>query len=284
MSELTLTLSALLAEGRGKLKAAGIPQAAPEAVRLWADLNDEVPARALLERERPVEPSAAASFVAALERRARGEPLAYVTGWTGFRRLKFRIDRRVLIPRPETEGLVELILERAHRGRVADVGTGSGCIALSLATEGGYDAVVGVDRSAAALAVAELNRKLTGGVVELLLGDLTAALATGSLDALVSNPPYLTDREHEELEPAVSHWEPREALVSGEDGLEATVRLLDDGRRVLRPGGWLALEVDVNRASAVAALAWGLGWEAVEVRADLFGRERFLLARRSERS
>jgi len=284
VAELTLTLSALLAEGRAKLKAAGIPEPGREALRLWADLNDEVPARALLERERAVEPSAAASFGAALERRARGEPLAYVTGWTGFRRLKLRIDRRALIPRPETEGLVELVLQRAAGGRVADVGTGSGCIALSLATEGCYDAVVGVDRSAAALAVAELNRKLTGGAVELLQGDLTAALASGSLDALVSNPPYLTAREHEELEAAVSQWEPREALVSGEDGLCATARLLDDGRRVLRSGGWLALELDVNRAPAVAALAWGLGWEAVEVRADLFGRERFLLARRSERS
>ncbi len=284
MAELTLTLSALLAEGRAKLKAAGIPEPGREALRLWADLNDEVPARALLERERAVEPSAAASFGAALERRARGEPLAYVTGWTGFRRLKLRIDRRALIPRPETEGLVELVLQRAAGGRVADVGTGSGCIALSLATEGCYDAVVGVDRSAAALAVAELNRKLTGGAVELLQGDLTAALASGSLDALVSNPPYLTDREHQELDRAVSRWEPREALVSGEDGLDATARLLDDGRRVLRSGGWLALELDVNRAPAVAALAWGLGWEAVEVRADLFGRERFLLARRSERS
>jgi len=284
VAELTLTLSALLAEGRAKLKAAGIPEPGREALRLWADLNDEVPARALLERERAVEPSAAASFGAALERRARGEPLAYVTGWTGFRRLKLRIDRRALIPRPETEGLVELVLQRAAGGRVADVGTGSGCIALSLATEGCYDAVVGVDRSAAALAVAELNRKLTGGAVELLQGDLTAALASGSLDALVSNPPYLTDREHQELDRAVSRWEPREALVSGEDGLDATARLLDDGRRVLRSGGWLALELDVNRAPAVAALAWGLGWEAVEVRADLFGRERFLLARRSERS
>lgn len=284
MSELTLTLFNLLADGRAKLKAAGIPEPGREALRLWADLNDEAPARALLERDRAVEPTAVGSFLAAVERRARGEPLAYVTGWTGFRRLELRIDRRALIPRPETEGLVELVLERANRGRVADVGTGSGCIALSLATEGCYDAVVGVDRSAASLALASLNRNLTGGAIDLVRGDLTAALATGSFDVLVSNPPYLTACEHEALEPAVSQWEPREALVSGEDGLGATARLLDDGRRVLRPGGWLALELDANRASAVAALAWGLGWEAVEVCADLFGRERYLLARRSERS
>jgi release factor glutamine methyltransferase len=284
VSELTLTLSTLLADGRAKLSAAGIPEPGREALRLWADLNDEVPARSLLERDRTVAPIAAGSFLTAVERRAQGEPLAYVTGWAGFRRLELRIDRRALIPRPETEGLVELVLKRADGGRVADLGTGSGCIALSLATEGGYDAVVGVERSAATLALASVNRTLTGGAVDFVRSDLTAALAAASFDVLVSNPPYLTAREHEELEPAVSQWEPREALVSGEDGLGATARLLDDGRRVLRPGGWLALELDANRAATVAALAWGLGWEAVEVCADLFGRERYLLARRSERS
>jgi len=279
-----LTLSTLLADGRATLRAATIPEPGREALRLWADLNGEVPARSLLERDRAVAPIAAGSFLTAVERRAQGEPLAYVTGWAGFRRLELRIDRRALIPRPETEGLVELVLERADGGRVADVGTGSGCIALSLATEGCYDAVVGVERSAATLALASVNRTLTGGAVDLVRSDLTAALATASFDVLVSNPPYLTAREHEELEPAVSQWEPREALVSGEDGLCATARLLDDGRRVLRPGGWLALELDANRASTVAGLAWDLGWEAVEVCADLFGRERYLLARRSERS
>jgi release factor glutamine methyltransferase len=188
-----------------------------------------------------------------------------------------------LIPRPETEGLVDLVLERVSGGRVADLGTGSGCIALSLAIERRYDAVLAVDSSADALALAEENRQLTGAGVTLVRGDLTPGLAAGSFDALVSNPPYLTEREYAELDPAVSRWEPREALVSGADGLNATVRLLDEGRRVLRSGGWLALELDASRAAALAALARGLGWGGVEVRVDLFGRERYLLARRSER-
>jgi release factor glutamine methyltransferase len=227
-------------------------------------------------------PNLAAAFLGAVERRARGEPLSYVTGWTGFRLLKLRIDRRSLIPRPETEGLVELLLERVGGGRVADVGTGSGCIALSLATEGRYDRVIAIDRSRAALALAAVNRELVGAPVTLVRGDLTAPLRSRSLDGLVSNPPYLTATEYSDLDTSVAGWEPRDALVSGDDGLDATIRLLHDGSRVLRSGGWIALELDVNRAATVAELARTGEWEAVEVRADLFGRERYLLARRSK--
>lgn len=283
MPEVVLPLADVLAEARAQLGAAGIPEPAREALRLWADLGGASAGRALLDRSRPVDPAAAARLMTAVGRRAQGEPLAYVTGWSGFRRLELRIDRRALIPRPETEGLVDLVLDRVSAGRVADLGTGSGCVALSLATEGRYDAVLAVDSSAEALALAGENRQLTGAAVTLVRGDLTAGLVAGSLDALVSNPPYLTEREYAELDPGVSRWEPREALVSGADGLGATVRLLDEGRRVVRPGGWLVMELDASRASAVAALARGLGWGAVEVRVDLFGRERYLLARRSER-
>ena len=283
MPELALKLSEVLAEGRARLDAVGIPEPAREALRLWADLTDDQPARALLVRGRQVDPAVAARFMDGVERRAGGEPLAYVTGWTGFRRLELRIDRRALIPRPETEGLVDLVLERVPAGRVADIGTGSGCIALSLATEGRYELVVGLDRSDDALRLAEENRRLTGAPVALLRGDFLDGVATDCLDAVVSNPPYISEREYADLDASVAHWEPREALVSGVDGLDATVRLLDEARRVLRPCGWLALEIDAGRATATAALARGLGWGAVEVRVDLFGRERYLLARRSDR-
>ena len=283
MPDLALTLSEVLAEGRARLDAAGIPEAAREALRLWSDLADQEPAQALLDRARPVDPETAARFMGGVERRAGGEPLAYVTGWTGFRRLELRIDRRALIPRPETEGLVDLVLERVPAGRVADVGTGNGCVALSLATEGRYQLVLGMDRSEAALALAQENRHLTRAPVALARGDFLEGLAAGSLDAVVSNPPYISEGEFGHLDPSVTRWEPREALVSGADGLDATVRLLDESRRVVRSGGWLALEVDAGRATAAAALARGLGWEAVEVRVDLFGRERYLLARRSDR-
>jgi len=282
VTELTGSLTGLLAEARRILGTAGILDPAREALLLWADMSDEPAAGVLLASSRTLDPNLAAAFLGAVERRARGEPLSYVTGWTGFRLLKLRIDRRALIPRPETEGLVELLLERVGGGRVADVGTGSGCIALSLATEGRYERVIAIDRSPAALALAAVNRELVGAPVTLVRGDLTAPLRSRSLDGLVSNPPYLTATEYSDLDTSVAGWEPRDALVSGDDGLDATIRLLHDGSRVLRSGGWIALELDVNRAATVAELARTGEWEAVEVRADLFGRERYLLARRSK--
>jgi len=282
VTELTGSLTGLLAEARRILGTAGILDPAREALLLWADMSDEPAAGVLLASSRTLAPNLAAAFLGAVERRARGEPLSYVTGWTGFRLLKLRIDRRALIPRPETEGLVELLLERVGGGRVADVGTGSGCIALSLATEGRYERVIAIDRSPAALVLAAVNRELVGAPVTLVRGDLTAPLRSRSLDGLVSNPPYLTATEYSDLDTSVAGWEPRDALVSGDDGLDATIRLLHDGSRVLRSGGWIALELDVNRAATVAELARTREWEAVEVRADLFGRERYLLARRSK--
>jgi release factor glutamine methyltransferase len=256
-----------IAAAAERLRAAGVPEPRREALRIWRDLSS-----------RPE-----AEFMAAAERRAGGEPLAYVTGQAGFRHLELRADQRALIPRPETEQLVELVLRVAPTGRVADVGTGTGCIALSLATEGRYSQVVAIDRSAAALSLAEANRNLIGAAtVRLLHGDLTEPLAPACLDALVSNPPYLTDTEWRELDGSVATWEPAEALVSGSDGLRDTGRLLDDGRRVLRRGGWMALELDCRRAAEVAELATRLGWREVQVIRDHFGRERFLLARRSD--
>lgn len=256
-----------LADATAALHLSGIPEPRREALRIWRDLAG-----------RPE-----SEFVAAVERRAGGEPLAYVTGQAGFRHLVLRADRRALIPRPETEQLAELALTVAPGGRAADIGTGTGCIALSLATEGRYHEVIAVDRSAAALALARDNRAQVGARrVHLLRGDLTEPLASGSLDVLVANPPYLTDAESRELDASVATWEPLEALASGPDGLRDTRRLLEDGRRVVRPGGWLALELDCRRAARVAALASALGWSGVQVTRDLFGRERYLIARRSD--
>lgn len=283
MPDVAVTRAALLAEAEARFRAAGIAEPWREALRIWADLRGAPPGTAFLERDRTAAPAEESAYLRAVERRAAGEPLAYVTGRAGFRRLELQIDRRALIPRPETEGLVEGLLARAATGRVADVGTGSGCIALSLATEGRYDAVVAIDRSADALALARANRALIGAAVNLVRGDLTSTLATGSLDALVSNPPYLTDAEYAALDPSVARWEPAAALASGPGGLDATARLLDDGRRVLVPGGWIALEVDASRARAVGGLARQLDWTDVEIGVDLFGRERYLFARRSER-
>ena len=281
-SEAEVCRRALLAEGTVALEAAGIGAPRREARRLWTDLLGESPFQAVLDDDQPVHPERAAAYASAVERRAAGEPLAYVTGWTGFRHLTLRCDRRALIPRPETEGLVDLVLARAPCGRIADVGTGSGCLALSLAAEGGYAAVVAVDLSADALDLAAENARFLAAPLALVRGDLCASLRPGSLDALVSNPPYLTTAELANLDPSVRSWEPALALTSGADGLEATTRLLHEARAAVRPGGWLALEIDCTRAAECAARAGALGWTGVAIHADLFGRERYLLARRSD--
>ena len=271
----------LIQEGADRLTEAGVPEPRRQAVRIWAELSQAAQGDMLLDRGLDVDSAEAARYQHAIERRASGEPLPHVTGWTGFRHLSLRSDRRALIPRPETEGLVELLLQRTRGGRVVDIGTGSGCIALSLALEGGFTEVVGVDRSAEALALAGENRELTSARLELVQGDLCSPLRAGTFDALISNPPYLTAAEYAGLDPSVRDWEPAIALESGEDGLETTVRLLDQGRGVLRASGWLALEVDCARARSAAHLASALGWEDVRIHLDLFGRERYLLARRS---
>lgn len=224
-------------------------------------------------------PDAEARFEALVARRLAGEPLAYVTGIAGFRRLLLRVDRRVLIPRPETEGLVELVLREAPTGRVADVATGSGCIALALADEGPYSEVVATDASAAALEVARANATRLGLPVSFLAGDLLAPLAGRRFDAVVSNPPYLSGAEHAALDPSVRDWEPAGALESGPEGMDHTRRLLGGARAVLAPGGLLALEVDERRAALTAAEAERLGWERVTMTDDLFGRARYVLAR-----
>ena len=120
--------------------------------------------------------------------------------------------------------------------------------------------------------------------MELVQADLCSALAAQSLDALISNPPYLTTGEYSGLDSSVRNWEPQSALVSGEDGLEVTARLLHDAKRIVRPEGWLAVEVDCTRGHSAAHQAAALGWEDVSVHVDLFGRERYLLARRSNAS
>jgi release factor glutamine methyltransferase len=276
-------LRVLLGEGTHRLRDAGALEPRREALRLWTELSGMQPAHGVWPGDHPVSSALVIRFHEAVGRRAAGEPLAHVTGWAGFRHLSLRSDRRALIPRPETEGLVELLLQRVRSGVVADVGTGTGCIALSLAREGSFTHIVAVDQSSAALELARSNCELVAVTgVSLVQGDLCAPLGEEAFDAVISNPPYLTEQEYELLDGSVRDWEPSLALVSGADGLEATGRLLDQSRRVLRPGGWLAIEVDCARARVAANQAGRLGWQEVSIQVDLFGRERYLLARRSD--
>ena len=267
MNEAPVVRSPVLSEAIRRLAAAGIPEPAREAARLWAGAQGGDPA---------------AAMVRSVERRASGEPLAHVTGTAGFRHLELRCDGRALIPRPETEGLVDLVLARVREGRALDVGTGSGCIALSLAQEGNFHLVVGVDQSREALGLARENVRLTGLDVRLAAGDLCEGFVPDSFDVLVANPPYLTDEEYRTLDPSVKGWEPAGALASGPDGLDATRRLLRSALAVVRPGGWIGLEVDCIRAAQAGCEAAALGWTEVCLYEDLFKRPRYLIARRSE--
>lgn len=269
---------ALWAEATARLAAAGVAEPRREALAIAGELADGV-AALLLGRDAEVDPAWAERYLLAIARRAAGEPRAYVTGSIGFRTLDLLVDRRVLIPRPETERLVEVALARVRDGVAVDVGTGSGAIALSLAAEGAFSEVIGIDRSPGALEVARANADRSGRRVTWMEGDLLAPLAGRTVDLLVSNPPYLTEAEHDALEPAVRDWEPPMALRGGADGLDPYRRLLAGGGAVLRRGGWLALEVDARRAGATADLAMAHRWCAVTVLDDLFGRARYLVAR-----
>jgi len=218
--------------------------------------------------------------------RCRGVPFAYAAGRTGFRTLDLAVDPRALIPRPETEGLVELALAALQRGagpdaRVADIGTGCGCIALSLAVEGAV-AVLAVDRDpgAATLARENVARVRPAAPVDVREGDLLEPLGGERFQAIVANPPYLTEAEMMTLDPAVRSFEPRAALDGGADGLVHTGRLLAGAEALLVPNGFLALEIDERRASLVRALAVRHGWRRAAIHDDLFGRPRYLLAYR----
>jgi release factor glutamine methyltransferase len=283
MPEAGPIIRGVIAEGAERLRRQGIPESRREALRIWGDLSGDRSAGMSAQSD-IADPAVLDRFEQAVDRRAAGEPLAYVTGVAGFRHLTLRCDRRALIPRPETEGLIDLLLPRVHSGRVADVGTGSGCLALSLAGEAAFRLIVGVDRSSNAITLARENVALSRGnaPIHLVEGDLCEPLRGGAFDALVSNPPYLRLDEYGELDQSVRQWEPASALIGGPGGLECTGRLLEQGREVVRSGGWVALEVDSSRAGATARLATECGWHNVSIYDDLFGRERYLLAQRSD--
>lgn len=282
-AERRLTIQGALDRATAVLATAGIREPRREAIRLLGDMLGMTQAEVILGRAGVLEPDRRRWLDRAVERRARGEPLAYVTGLAGFRRLELRVDRRTLIPRPETEGVVDHALRLCPCGDAVDIGTGTGCLALSLRLEGRYRCVLAVDRSAEALAVAADNRHRLGLAVDLVRADLTSALASASVDLIVSNPPYISAAEYAGLDPDVLAFEPRMALESGADGLEATRRLVADGPRVLRTGGWLVVEIAADRGEASARLAVEAGFGQVRVDDDVYGRPRYLTACKEER-
>ncbi len=284
-----VTWRSLLAGAEAALAAAGLASPSVDArrlverasgldgVALVVDLDESAPRRSV------------GHLDAMVARRVEGEPLQYVTGRWGFRHLDLLVDNRVLIPRPETELVVEVALGElrstsgARPSLAVDLGTGSGAIALSLAVEVVTTSVWATDVSPAALAVARANLAGIGrpaARVRLVEGDWFAALPAelaGRIDLVVANPPYVA--EAEDLPAEVADWEPQAALVAGPTGMEDLARIVAEAPAWLSPGGSLVLELAPHQARSMVAEARSVGFATVEVRPDLTGRDRVLVGR-----
>jgi release factor glutamine methyltransferase len=262
-----------LAETTERLEAAGCESPSVDAEILISHVLGTSRSELALEPKRKLSHEEASELEALVTRRAKREPLAYVLGEWGFRRLTLTVDRRVLVPRPETEVVVERCLRRLDgigEPRVLDVGTGSGAIALAIADEHPGAQVSAVDASPGALEVAGANVLATGLAVDLREWDLFAGLPDGPWDLVVSNPPYVLPEELDTLQEEVREWEPREALV----GLGATEAVTRGALDVLVAGGALVLEVAAGDAGRVASLLEELGYSDVSTTEDLAGRDR----------
>jgi release factor glutamine methyltransferase len=231
-----------------------------------------------MHHDRPLEDAERDEFRELVRRRGEREPLAYVLGEWGFRRLTLKTDRRALVPRPETEVVVERCLALLDGGspRVLDVGTGTGAIALAIADEHPSARVTALEVSSDALELARENAAATGIAVEFVQGDLTGGLGESEYDLVVSNPPYITQEEIGTLQPEVRDWEPRLATV----GSEYTRQIAEHALEALQPGGHLVLEVADTRAAEAAELLEALGYGEVVVTEDLAGRDRIVEGKR----
>lgn len=236
-----------------------------------------------LQFERPLAEAELEKIRPLVKRRGGREPLQYIMGETEFFGLKLKVDRRALIPRPETERLVELMTQRLATppARVLDLGTGSGAIALSLAKTWPDAMVTAVDKSPEALALARENAELAGlaSRVSLLCSDWFAGIpAAERFGLIIANPPYLSDEETAATPPEVKDFEPHCALSAGPNGAADLERIIVSAKNYLTEGGLLACETGIAQHAALAALATGQGYARVESLKDLTGRDRYLLA------
>lgn len=272
-----MTIRSALARAANDLERAGVPSPRVDAEHLVAAATGLTRTQLYLE-DRALTEEETRRLRELVSRRRSREPLAYVLGYWGFRRLTLKVDRRVLIPRPETEVLVErclALLAGLDRPQVLDVGTGSGAIALAIADEHPGARVRAIDASADALAVAAENARTCGLEIELRHHDLRAGLPAGPYDLVVANPPYVPEAEIEALAPEVRDWEPR-AAIADRGETDTVIRL---GRDVLKSGGRLALETHWQAARGVARTLRENGYGPPRINEDLAGRERVVEAR-----
>jgi release factor glutamine methyltransferase len=264
------TVSAALSDATATLAAAGCEAPRLDAELLLSFVLGVGRERLVIDASAELDPSDLARFAALVARRQAREPVAYILGRKAFRRIAVAVDRRVLIPRPETELLVDVALSLGRGARVADVGTGSGAVALSLKEERPDLSVVAIDVSADALEVARFNAADLGLDVELIQADLLEGVP-GPFDAVLANLPYVA--EGSALPPEIESYEPPLALFGGPDGMDPVRRLLTMVREV----PLVALEVGL--AEAVASLVKGAGFVSVEILHDLAGHERVVVGR-----
>ena len=282
-SRTPLEVPRLLAWAAGRLEESGVAKPRLNAEQLLAYCTGRSRVQLYAYPEEPVSGEEAEAFAAAVRRRAAREPLQYITGVRGFRYLELAVDRRALIPRPETEMLAERAVElaRAVRGHAVavDVGTGSGCIALSLARECPAAVVHATDICGQALELARHNAARLGldGAVVFHRGDLLRPLPArlaGRCDLVVSNPPYVREGDFHRLPPEVKGHEPYRSLVAGPDGTEVHLRLMQQAPRWLSKGGWLLMEGGEDQMEGLARAAGRLGYADVDIRPDLNGLPR----------
>ncbi|MDP9384155.1 MAG: peptide chain release factor N(5)-glutamine methyltransferase [Actinomycetota bacterium] len=253
------------------MTAAGVDSPRFDAELLLAAATGLTRAQIVADPGRLIEPAEARAFADMARRRREREPVAYILGSKPFRSIELKVDPRVLIPRPETEHLVEAALGLPEGARVVDVGTGSGAVALALKAERPDLEVLATDASAAALSVARANALLLGLGVTLFEGDLLAPVA-GRVDAVVSNPPYVPEGDGDRLAPEIARYEPAEALFAGADGLAVHRRMIPAARAA--GAGFVALEVGEGQAEPVAALLREAGYGHTAADRDLAGIER----------
>ena len=231
-----------------------------------------------------------ALFKGLIERRIKREPIAYITGNQPFMSIEFKVDKSVLIPRPETEQLVEIAIgilgPATGDGRlatVADIGTGSGAIAITLAKYLPDIKVIAIDSSPAAIEVAQKNAELNqvAKKINFMVGNLFEPLQSNLFDLILSNPPYIPTLEIEKLDPDVRLWEPREALDGGEDGLKYVRTLIKSAPDYLNPGGCILIEIGFDQGEAVKLLAENSGnFSEIKIIRDINGKDRILKATR----
>jgi release factor glutamine methyltransferase len=276
------TLGEALREATGRLAASGLPDARLDAEVLLHAATGADRATLIAWPERRISSAQWQQLRALIERRAAGEPVAHILGRREFWSLSLRVTEHTLIPRPDTELLVDWALATLPAQApltCADLGTGSGAIAAALATERPRWTLIGIERCAAAAAVAADNARRLGldGLL-LARADWLQALADDSLDAIVANPPYIRAGDPH-LITGDLRFEPRSALVAGADGLEAVRAILGDAPRCLRPDGWLATEHGWDQGAAVRRLLRDRGFDAVTTHRDLAGHERITSGR-----